>query len=67
MFYLYENIVESPNLDKLHLDVAISTMTDKNIQWCRWDEDITTLKVVFDNILSHEDENLLAGIVQNNL
>lgn len=66
MFYVYENIVITPNLDKIHSDVSISTMVDKNIQWCRWDEDIATLKIFFDNILSHEDENLLSGIVQNN-
>lgn len=66
MEYIYENKVNSPNLDQIHLDVASSDMTDKTIEWCRWDEDIQKLKIIFTNELSVEDKTLLDTIVSNN-
>ena len=64
--YEYLDKITSPNLTGIHDDVIASAITDKNIEWCRWDEDIATLKVVWQDALSAEDKALLDGIVQSN-
>ena len=60
--YHYSKATE-PSLDKIHADVAASDMTDKSIQWCRWDEEEADLEVVFQNELSTGDKAILDGIV----
>lgn len=64
--YKYENKNASPNLDGIHLDVVASAMTDKNIEYCRWDEDIAELKVWWADSLSGGDKTILDTIVANN-
>jgi hypothetical protein len=64
--YEYVDKATSPDLTGIHDDVAASAMTDKNIEWCRWDEDIQKLIVVWQDSLSAEDKALLDTIVQNN-
>lgn len=66
MEYLYNNKSTSPNLDQIHIDINDSSMTDKSIEWCRWDENIQILKIVFTNELSANDKNILDSIVDNN-
>jgi len=63
MEYIYENKVTSPNLDQIHQDVTNSAMSDKSIEWCRWDEATQNLKVVFTNSLSAGDKDILDNIV----
>ena len=73
--YTYTNITTAPHLmtcdngnciDGIHYDIEQSAMTDKVIEYCRWDEDIETLKVVFTTALSGADKTILDGIVDDN-
>lgn len=66
MLYEYTGKVTMPNLDQIHLDVAASEMTDKTIEWCRWDEATGILKIVFTNTLSAPDKTILDNIVVDN-
>lgn len=66
MLYEYTGKITMPNLDQIHLDVAASEMTDKAIEWCRWDEVTEILKVVFTNELIAGDKTILDGIVVAN-
>lgn len=51
------------DLDKLHADVVNSTMTNKNIAGCLWDEHDGLLRVYFYEPLSNEDKVILDNIV----
>lgn len=64
--YNYEDKPTAPDTDQIHVDVAASMMTDKNIVGCRWDESIEILKVVWQESLSAEDKTLLDGIITDN-
>lgn len=68
--YTYTNKSKEPDLKQIHLDVAASLMSDKVIEWCRWDEGNDglkeTLQVVFTNELSDADKTKLDTIVTNN-
>lgn len=66
MTYNYNNISTEPTLKQIHIDVAASSMTDKTIEYCVWDEDSASLKVTFTNTLSTSDKNELDTIVANN-
>jgi len=66
MIYLYENIWTEPNLDGIHSDVFLSTMINKSISYCRWDESNGTLSVVWDEELNNEDKFILDTIVSTN-
>ena len=66
MEYLYNNKLISPSLDQIHIDINDSLMTDKSIEWCRWDEGIQILKIVFTNELSTNNKSILDSIVDNN-
>jgi len=66
MLYEYTDKVNMPDLDQIHLDVASSVMTDKTIEWCRWDELTNILKVVFTNTLIAGDKTILDAIVVDN-
>ena len=66
MQYNYSSKAVSVNIQGIHTDVAASTMTNKNIQGCTWDEDSTSLKVDFDVTLSSSDKTELDTIVTNN-
>ena len=66
MLYEYTNKTTMPNLDQIHLDVASSEMTDKTIEWCRWDELTEILKVIFTNELIVADKTILDTIATNN-
>ena len=66
MLYEYTDKTNMPNLDQIHLDVASSAMTDKTIEWCRWDELTDILKVVFTTTLIAGDKTILDGIVVDN-
>jgi len=66
MLYEYTDKTSMPNLDQIHLDVAASEMTDKTIEWCRWDEATEILKTVFTNELIVGDKTILDGIVVAN-
>lgn len=59
----YTGKTVEPNLPQIHTDVAASAMTNKNIQGCRWDDDVDVLKVFFDAALSGADKTILDGIV----
>ncbi len=66
MEYNYSSKTTSVDLDGINVDVASSTMTNKNIQGSSWHEDSTALKVEFDVSLSIDDKNDLDTIVTNN-
>ena len=50
----------------IHFDVDNSTMTDKTIEYCRWDAESADLNVYFTNALSTDDKTKLDTIVVNN-
>jgi len=74
--YIYLNKSIEPNLSTtdeegniisgIHYDVPNSDMEDKSLDWCRWDEDLAQIIVVFENELSSEDKTKLDTIVDNN-
>ena len=63
MEYEYTDVTTQPDLAKIHADVAASAMTDKGIEWCRWDEEAGVLKVKFSAELNAADGEALDGIV----
>jgi len=62
--YIYNNIDAEPNLEYIHEQVALSSMVNKNIQYCRWDEDVEQLQVLFDVDLVEADKAILDTIVE---
>jgi len=66
MLYEYTDITIAPDLDQIHLDVIASEMTDKTIEWCRWDELTDILKITFTNTLIAGDKTILDAIVVDN-
>ena len=54
------------NIKIKNLDVESSAMTDKTIEWCRWDESTTYLCVIFTNELTSEDKAILDQIIADN-
>jgi len=62
--YIYNEPVMF-DLDQLLLDIAASAMTDKAVDYARWDEDSsgTELCVFWPSALSAEDEILLNAVV----
>jgi hypothetical protein len=63
--YQYPNKVTCPDLALIHIDVASSEMTNKTVQWCRWDQDTGILIVCFESVLNESDKAILDTIVQN--
>jgi len=63
--YHYENKPNSLVLTYIHDEVTASAMTDKSIEYCRWDEDGAHLCVTFTNELSAGDKTILDGIVED--
>jgi len=47
-------------------DVLASEMTNKTIEWCRWDEDTELLEISFTDALDAGDKTILDGIVASN-
>ena len=74
--YEYENITSKPNIwtgdeygelcSGIHYDVLVSTMDNKNIQWCCWNEKDEILHVFWDVELSEADKAKLDTIVEDN-
>jgi len=62
MLYEYVRAI-CPHIPYIHEEVSSSVMTDKSIEWCRWDDLDDSLKVNFTNILSGDDKTILDGIV----
>ena len=62
--YFYEKET-MPDLDQLLIDVAASSMTDKAIDYARWDNANTDKQmcVIWDNALSDADKALLDIII----
>lgn len=65
MIYYYTK-QSNPDLDKIHTDVEGSDMTNKDLEWCRWDEKYNRLMIVFIEELSSEDKSKLDLIIENN-
>lgn len=67
MLYYYLNKNVPPDLDNIHIEVTKlgSLMTDKSIEWCRWDKDTEVLTIKFTNDLSPSDKLTLDDIVFN--
>lgn len=63
MTYYYTKEDQSPDLWAVHEAVALSEMTNKDIAYCRYDEDTKLLKVIFTSSLSIEDETILDRII----
>jgi hypothetical protein len=66
MEYMYSDIATAPNLNQVHVDIAGSAMTDKNIEYCRWDETEAHVHVCMQSELSGGDKTILDGIVADN-
>jgi hypothetical protein len=64
--YHFENI-NSSNLDQIHIDIENSLeLNNKEISWCRWDEDILILTIGWNGELLDVDALILADIIYNN-
>jgi hypothetical protein len=63
--YEYNNVVNSPNLEYIQEEVLESEMTNKTIEYCRWNEENSILLVVFTNSLSGDDKAILDTIISN--
>ena len=71
--YVYNNKSTCPDMKThdsgdnlisgIHYDVANSSMTDKSLVWCRWDEDNETITLYFTNTLSQSDKDILDTIM----
>ena len=55
----------SPDLDGIYADVMASAMTNKSLEYMRWDADTGILKVVFETALDAGDKTILDGIVDS--
>lgn len=66
MFYYYENKTSSPDLFQIQYNVSISNMTDKTIEWCRWDKETNVLQIKFTNELKPSDKLILDDLVFQN-
>lgn len=64
--YTYTNKAVSPDIMGINTSVVLSSMTNKNILYCNWDQGTQLLDVVWGNDLSSEDKTLLDTIVANN-
>lgn len=64
--YDYTDIVTKPNTTQTLLDVALSAMTDKSIEYCHWDEGTALLLIFWTDTLSGPDKTILDGIVVDN-
>lgn len=63
MEYSYLKI-DAPDLDKIHFDVENSTMNNKSIDFCLWNEKEKVLKIFWLNELSYEDKTMLDLIIK---
>lgn len=52
-----------PDLDAIEIDIAASAMTNKTVDFMRWDQDGETLKIAFEVALSAGDKDILDAIV----
>jgi len=64
--YDYTGKTSRPVSSAIHDDVGTSTMTDKTIEYCTWNESDDILHVNFTNALSGADKIELDTIVTNN-
>lgn len=62
----YTGKTTAPDLDQIHTDVAASTMTNKNIQYCSWDEGTTLLDIFYDVEVTGSDKTKLDTIITDN-
>jgi len=75
MEYTYSNIMNKPDLATLNdsgelisgisYDILNSEMTNKELQWCFWDESSQQLVISFLNTLHFSDKIILNLIVAN--
>jgi len=74
--YIYNNLSVCPTLAcgeeetmdyGIHYDIINSSMTNKNIQYCRYDEAEEELHIFWDVELSQADKDILDQIVLDNL
>jgi len=63
VIYEYPNKAQEPNLNDIHTAVAASAMADKNIDYCRWDQDTELLQVCWQEALDAPDKAILDAIV----
>lgn len=64
--YQYTEKTTSPNLTGIHSGVAASTMVDKTLDYCSWNDDDCILHVFFTNALDAGDKTELDTIVSSN-
>jgi len=63
MTYIYDNISIEPNTDKIHINIIVSDMINKNILFCIWESETKKLKIEFDNELIGSDKMIVDNIV----
>ena len=64
--YDYTGKTTNPDAVQIQTDVAASAMTDKTIEWVRWDADVSEVCISFTNALDGTDKTTLDTIVSNN-
>lgn len=64
--YEYSNKAIDPDLPQIHIDVEASEMTNKDIDYCIWNEDDEILRVYWTGSLDANDKTELDTIVANN-
>jgi len=65
MIYEYPDFHDGWVIDSIKTDILESSMTDKNIEWGRWDEDLELLSLMFTDELSPADKIILDQIVED--
>jgi hypothetical protein len=66
MIYYYNNIQNHSSLSTLHSLILNSAMSNKEIDYCRWDAESTRLQIVWKSYLLSSDKSILDNIVSSN-
>jgi len=57
------NLLNLPDLNRIHDNIFQSNMTNKSILYCNWNEKNRELYIIFDVELNNNDKSLLDSIV----
>ena len=60
--YSYSEKVESPDLDAIHANVALSEMTNKTLLFCCWEQALARLCCIFEKQLLTADKIIFDAI-----
>lgn len=63
MIYYYYDIIDVPDLDGLKAGIAASLMSNKDLNFLRWDSEPDILTVAWNSTLNTEDKLILDSLV----